>query len=140
MSDLLPCEIIEPSVPATASVIWLHGIGADGYDFVPVVPHLKLPEELAVRFIFPHAPIRPVTCNNGYEMRAWYDILELTEIRKINESHLLATCNQIVELIKRENNKRIPSERILLVGFSQGGAIAYHTAIHYPEKLAGLIA
>ena len=140
MSELLPREIIEPEKKANASVIWLHGIGADGYDFVPVIPHLKLPEALQVRFVFPHAPIRPVTCNGGYEMRAWYDILELSEIRKINEAHLKESARQVEALIKAENAQNIPSDRIILMGFSQGGAVAYHTALHYPEKLAGLIA
>ncbi len=137
---MLPCEIIEPTRSANASVIWLHGIGADGYDFVPVVPHLKLPDNLQVRFIFPHAPVRPVTCNGGYQMRAWYDILELSEIRKINEQDLLESCEQISQLIQAEKDKGIPAERILLIGFSQGGAVAYHTALHHPEPLAGLIA
>lgn len=136
----LPCEIVEPEQSANASVIWLHGIGADGFDFVPVVPHLKLPPHLQIRFIFPHAPIRPVTCNGGYEMRAWYDILELSEIRKINEADLLHSVKQVEALIKAENQKGIPSERIVLAGFSQGGAVAYHTALHYPEPLAGLVA
>ena len=137
---MLDCEIVEPAQSANASIIWLHGIGADGYDFVPVVPHLKLPESIQARFIFPHAPVRPVTCNGGYQMRAWYDILELTEIRKINESDLLASCSQVTALIKAENDKGIPTNRILLMGFSQGGAVAYHTALHHPESLAGLIA
>lgn len=136
----LPCEIVEPKGSANSSVIWLHGIGADGFDFVPVVPHLKLPEELQVRFIFPHAPVRPVTCNAGYEMRAWYDILELSEIRKINEQHLLESVENIQALIRIENEQGIPSDKIVLAGFSQGGAVAYHTALLYPEKLAGLIA
>ncbi|PIE41837.1 MAG: carboxylesterase [Gammaproteobacteria bacterium] len=140
MSTLLPCEIVEPSSPATASVIWLHGIGDDGQGFVPIVPHLKLPASLAVRFVFPNAPIRPVTCNSGMAMRSWYDILELSEIRKINEQHLRDASNLIIDLIKAENEKGIPCERIVLVGYSQGGAVAYHTALHYPEKLAGLIA
>ena len=140
MVSRIPCETVEPAEEANASVIWLHGIGADGYDFVPVVPHLKLPEHLQVRFIFPHAPIRAVTCNAGYEMRAWYDILELSEIRKINKAHLQESCEQIRELIDMENAREIPSERIILMGFSQGGAVAYHTALHHPEPLAGLIA
>lgn len=137
---MLKFETVEPITAATATVIWLHGLGADGNDFVPIVPHLKLPDDLAVRFIFPHAPIRPVTCNGGYEMRAWYDILQLTEIRQINELHLQESQAAINELIASENKKGIPSERIVLIGFSQGGAVAYHTALHHSQPLAGLIA
>ena len=137
---MLAFETVEPKGNADACVIWLHGIGADGFDFVPVVPHLKLPDDLQVRFIFPHAPIRPVTCNGNYEMRAWYDILELSEIRKINENHLLDIVKQVETLIDAEINKGIAAERIILAGFSQGGAVAYHTALHFPHKLAGLIA
>ena len=136
----LDCEIIEPKSPADACVIWLHGLGANGHDFVPVVPHLKLDEHLAVRFIFPHAPEIPVTCNGGYIMPAWYDILALTEIRDINQEHLQQACGAIQHLIQSQLDQGIPASRIILIGFSQGGAVAYHTALQYPEKLAGLIA
>lgn len=136
----LACEVVEPEQPATACVIWLHGLGANGHDFVPVVPHLKLPPSQAVRFIFPHAPEMPVTCNGGYIMPAWYDILALTEIRDINQTHLMQARQAVNQLIQQQLDLGIPAERIILIGFSQGGAVAYHTALQYPQKLAGLIA
>jgi len=131
---------VEPDQPANASVIWLHGLGADGSDFEPVIPHLKLPEGLNIRFIFPHAPIAPVTCNGGFEMRSWYDILELSEIRKINEQDLINTTANINQFIEQEIASGIPTHKILLVGFSQGGAVALHTGLRFPEKLAGILA
>jgi len=136
----LDCEIIEPAGTADACVIWLHGLGADGHDFVPVVPHLKLDAGPQLRFVFPHAPHLPVTCNGGYIMPAWYDILALTEIRDINLQHLQQACAAIRLLIQQQLDQGIPAERIILIGFSQGGAVAYHTALQYPKKLAGLIA
>lgn len=136
----LAFEQIEPTQPADACVIWLHGLGASGHDFIPVVPHLKLPESLAVRFIFPHAPNIPVTCNGGYVMPAWYDILALSEIREINQQHLDQSCDAVRKLIQQQLDLGIPANRIILIGFSQGGAVAYHTALQYPQKLAGLIA
>lgn len=120
-----------------ASVIWMHGLGADGNDFVPVVEMLDLPH---IRFILPHAPYRNVTRNNGYEMRAWYDIYGLTPISRedatgINESQLA-----IEALIAQEIKRGVPANRIVLAGFSQGGAIALHTALRYPQALAGVLA
>ncbi|MBX9675715.1 MAG: dienelactone hydrolase family protein [Methylotenera sp.] len=120
-----------------ASVIWMHGLGADGNDFVPVVEMLDLPH---IRFILPHAPYRKVTRNNGYEMRAWYDIYGLTPISRedatgINESQLA-----IEALIAHEIKRGVPANRIVLAGFSQGGAIALHTALRYPQVLAGVLA
>lgn len=120
-----------------ASVIWMHGLGADGNDFVPVVEMLDLPH---IRFILPHAPYRNVTRNNGYEMRAWYDIYGLTPISRedatgINESQLA-----IEALIALEIKRGVPANRIVLAGFSQGGAIALHTALRYPQALAGVLA
>jgi phospholipase/carboxylesterase len=131
---------VEPSKPATASVIWLHGLGADGHDFAPVVPELNLPENTSIRFIFPHAPSIPVTVNNGYVMPAWYDILEMTVERKVNEEQLIASSKGLTKIIERELSKGIPSEKILLIGFSQGGAVAYQTALSYDKPLAGLLA
>ena len=119
--NLLPCVEIEPVKTAEISVIWLHGLGADGYDFEPVVPALQLPESLPVRFIFPHAPQRPVTINSGLMMPAWYDILEMSIERKIDTQALLESSSQIVALIERELERGIPAERIILAGFSQGG-------------------
>lgn len=136
----LRCEIIEPKQPANACVIWLHGLGASGHDFVPVPPHLKLKQEAAVRFIFPHAPEIPVTCNSGYIMPAWYDILALTEIRQINLQHIEQARQAINQLIQEQIDQGIAADRIILVGFSQGGAVAYYTALQFPHKLAGLIA
>ena len=140
MAEAIPCIEVEPSSTAVASVIWLHGLGADGNDFVPIIPELGLPADLSVRFIFPHAPVRPVTVNGGMPMRAWYDILSMGRSRDINDSHLYEACEQITQLIKREEQRGISSDRILLVGFSQGGAVAYQTALRYPHSLAGLAA
>lgn len=138
--DYLPTLIIEPSQAATASVIWLHGLGADGHDFEPIVPELKLPKQAAVRFIFPHAPSIPVTINGGYVMPAWYDILAMDIDRKVDVKQLEASAQAVAKLIDRELEKGIPSERIVLAGFSQGGAVAYQTALSYPKPLGGLLA
>jgi phospholipase/carboxylesterase len=132
---------IETGPNPTAAVIWLHGLGADGSDFVPIVPELGLPDDAAVRFIFPDAPYRAVTCNGGYEMRAWYDILSLApESRRIDEAGLLESRDAVRALIARETGRGIPASRIFLAGFSQGGAVAYLTALTHPEPLAGLLA
>ncbi|HET8706203.1 MAG TPA: carboxylesterase [Pseudomonadales bacterium] len=131
---------LEVNGPATAAVIWLHGLGADGNDFVPVVAELDLPATLGVRFIFPNAPAIPVTINAGYIMPAWYDILALSEERKINQAQFLASAAQVAALIEAEIARGIPSERIVLAGFSQGGAVAYQTALSFPRPLAGLLA
>ncbi|RDE19037.1 carboxylesterase [Motiliproteus coralliicola] len=136
----LPAIEIEPAQPATAAVIWLHGLGADGNDFAPIVPELRLPESLAVRFIFPHAPSIPVTINNGWVMPAWYDILEMTLDRRIDETQLRASAAEIRKLIEREIERGIDSRRILLAGFSQGGAVAYETALSFDKPLGGLLA
>lgn len=138
--DYLPALIIEPSQAATASVIWLHGLGADGHDFEPIVPELKLPAHAAIRFIFPHAPAIPVTINRGYVMPAWYDILAMDIDRKVDVKQLEASAQAVAKLIDRELEKGIPSERIVLAGFSQGGAVAYQTALSYPKPLGGLLA
>lgn len=126
--------------PAWA-VIWLHGLGADGTDFEPVVPELGLPETPAVRFIFPHAPYQPVTCNGGYVMRAWYDIISLArDSREIDEAGLIAARQRVRSLIADEVARGIPAERIILAGFSQGGAVAYLTGLTHPERLGGIVA
>lgn len=123
------------------AVIWLHGLGADGSDFVPIVPELGLAATPGVRFIFPHAPAIPVTCNGGYVMPAWYDIISLDSTRReIDEAGIIHSRAAIRELIARENERGIPCARIFLAGFSQGGAIAYSTALTHPDALAGLIA
>lgn len=136
---LLPAVEVEPAVPVTASVIWLHGLGADGHDFEPVVPELSLPKDAGVRFIFPHAPRIPVTVNNGYVMPAWYDILEMNIDRKVDTAQLEASAAAVHRLIDREMERGVPSERIVLAGFSQGGAVAYQAALTYPQPLAGLL-
>ncbi|HPE59743.1 MAG: carboxylesterase [Thiothrix sp.] len=137
---LLPAVEVEPPVPATAAVIWLHGLGADGHDFEPVVPELGLPPGAPIRFVFPHAPHRPVTINNGYVMPAWYDILEMDLARKVDTGQLLASAAAVQALVDRERERGIASERIVLAGFSQGGAVVYQAALTYPEPLAGVLA
>jgi phospholipase/carboxylesterase len=139
MSDLLRCVEIEPTAQATASVIWLHGLGASGHDFEPIVPELQLPAELPVRFIFPHAPQIPVTVNGGMVMPAWYDILAMDIDRKVDEAGVLASADAVDALIEREIARGIPSERIIIAGFSQGGAVAYQAALRHPQPLAGLL-
>lgn len=140
MSKYLPCEELNPATAATASIIWLHGLGANGHDFVSVVPELKLPAALAIRFVFPHAPTIPVTVNSGYVMPAWYDLLELGVERRFNATQLLASAAAVHALIDREIERGIPSDRILLAGFSQGGAVNFQAALTYDKPLAGLIA
>ena len=123
------------------AVIWLHGLGADGSDFEPIVPYLGLNSSVAVRFIFPNAPQIPVTCNGGYVMPAWYDIITLAaDSREIDEAGLLASRDAIVALINREKARGIPANHIFVAGFSQGGAVAYLTGLSNAETLAGIIA
>ena len=137
--SFLPCIDIEPKTPATATVILLHGLGADGNDFVPIVSEMRLPSTMAVRFIFPNAPSIPITINGGYVMPAWYDITELAIDRKIDSTQLIDSSEQIRRLIDREIDRGIPSNRIVLAGFSQGGAVSYQTALTYMQPLAGLL-
>ena len=141
MSDeLLECVEREPSTPARSSIIWLHGLGADGHDFEPIVPELGLAEDLAVRFIFPHAPERAVTINGGMVMRAWYDILGL-DIRRDEDIEGLRTSEtQVRTLVEREVSRGVSEERIVLAGFSQGGAIALQAGVRHPRRLAGIMA
>lgn len=140
MAELLPCVELEPAGAATAAVIWLHGLGADGHDFEPIVPELHLPTTLAVRFIFPHAPQLAVTVNNGARMPAWYDILEFGTERKFNAAQLLASAAQVHALIDREIARGVPSDRIVLAGFSQGGAVNFQAGLTYDKPLAAMIA
>ena len=140
MKPLLPGVEIDPASPANAAVIWLHGLGANGHDFEPVVPELHLPESLPVRFIFPHAPQIPVTINSGYIMPAWYDILEMELDRKVDLAQLQQSALQIQQLIDREIERGIDSRRIVIAGFSQGGAVGFEAALSYPKPLAGLLA
>ncbi|EGU52254.1 phospholipase/carboxylesterase family protein [Vibrio nigripulchritudo ATCC 27043] len=131
---------VEPSSEATASVIWLHGLGSNGHDFEAILPELKLPEDAPVHFIFPHSPSIPVTINGGMVMPAWYDILEMGAGRKLNTQQLIDSADQVIELVRQERNRGIASDRIILAGFSQGGAVAYQAALSYDEPLAGLLA
>jgi phospholipase/carboxylesterase len=131
---------IEPQGKAKSAIIWMHGLGADAHDFEPIVPHLHIPSELGLRFVFPNAPIRPVTVNGSLQMRAWYDILSLDIPRVEDAAGVNESDNLIRNLISREKERGIPAECILLAGFSQGGAMALHTGLRYPEKLAGLLA
>lgn len=137
---MLPCVEKEPSAAAVASVIWLHGLGADGHDFEPIVAELRLPADLPIRFVFPHAPVQPVTINGGMAMRAWYDILEANLGRRVDEAGVRASAEQVAALIEREVERGIPHHRIVLAGFSQGGAITLFLGLRYPQQLAGLMA
>lgn len=141
MSDFLPAIEVSTGAKPVYSIIWLHGLGADGSDFEPVVPELGLAGLPAIRFIFPHAPEMPVTCNGGYIMPAWYDIISLESTkREVDEGGIVQSRQAIRRLIARENERGVPSEHIFLAGFSQGGAIAYTAALTHPDKLAGVIA
>ncbi|MBC7002851.1 carboxylesterase [Photobacterium sp. BZF1] len=137
---MLSSVVVEPLVTPTASVIWLHGLGANGHDFEAILPELKLPEDAAIRFIFPHSPSIPVTINGGMVMPAWYDILEMGAGRKLNTQQLINSADAIAKLVDHEIASGISSERIVLAGFSQGGAVAYQVALTYPKPLAGLLA
>ncbi|MBS0393562.1 MAG: alpha/beta fold hydrolase [Proteobacteria bacterium] len=131
---------LEPAAAPVATVIWLHGLGADGYDFVPVVPELRLPAALAVRFIFPHAPVRPVTVNGGYEMRAWYDIVALTPEGRDAAEGLDDSVARVGALVAAEQARGMAPGRIVLAGFSQGGAVALHAGLAAAEPPAGVVA
>ncbi|GAA0207398.1 phospholipase/carboxylesterase [Kangiella japonica] len=139
-SELLPCVTVNPSSEHKATVIWLHGLGADGHDFEPIVPELKLPAELGVKFIFPHAPVMPVTINAGYEMRAWYDIRDTDLANREDKEGVRQSAALIEKFIDVEIESGIPSNKIILAGFSQGGAIALHLATRTQHKLAGIVA
>ncbi len=138
MNDLLEHVEVEPDRDAAASVIWLHGLGADGHDFEPIVPALKLPDAMAVRFILPHAPVRPVTINAGEEMRAWYDFVPHSETGGTGD--IIESSTAIEAFLDREQRRGIPSEKIIVAGFSQGGVIALHTALRHRDRLAGIVA
>jgi len=131
---------IEPEAPATHAVIWLHGLGADGHDFEPIVPHLGLDPEPRVRFVFPHAPAIPVTINAGMVMPAWYDISELDLNKRHDEGGIRTSAERIRALIRREHARGVPASRLVLAGFSQGGAIALHVALRHPERFLGVVA
>ena len=130
---------IETGRKPTGAVIWLHGLGADGHDFAPIVPQLVGPDERPLRFVFPHAPVRPVTVNGGMPMRAWYDILGFDRGIPQDTDGIRASAAEVAELIRRENQRGIATNRIVLGGFSQGGAISLYAGPRYPEKLAGIM-
>jgi len=132
--------VIEPREPAQASVIWLHGLGADGHDFEPIVPELGRSATCGVRYVFPHAPHRPVTINQGYVMRAWYDVLDLDLTLRPDEAGIQASEGLVRRYLAAELERGIPAGRVVLAGFSQGGAIALHTGLRYPQRLAGILA
>jgi len=138
MPELLDTIEIETGKNPTASVIWLHGLGADGNDFAPIVPELRLPKA-AIRFVFPHAPVRPVTINGGMRMRAWYDITDGAN-RREDERGVRASQVLIEALVGREKERGTKAGRLVLAGFSQGGAIALHTGLRHPERIAGIMA
>ena len=140
MSELLPSVLVEISEQPDAAVIWLHGLGSDGHDFESLVPMLSLSPELSVRFVFPHAPKRPVTINGGMSMRAWYDIFEMTLERKVDMANIDESCRQVEQLIQDQIGKGIAANRIVLAGFSQGGVIAYQVALSTQHVLAGVLA
>ena len=136
----LETVIVETGPNPTAAIIWMHGLGADGHDFEPLVPELLEDGMPALRFVFPHAPVRPVTINNGYKMRAWYDIIGIDRRSAEDFSGIQASADAVTALIRAQNARGIASSRILIAGFSQGGAMALHIATRFPEKLAGVIA
>jgi phospholipase/carboxylesterase len=139
MPQLLETIEVETGARPGAAVIWLHGLGADAHDFEPVVPELRLPASLAVRFVFPNAPQRPVTINMGMRMRAWYDILQLGGGAE-DEAGIRESQRQLEKLIGLEKTRGIPARRIVLAGFSQGGAIALQTSLRHAERLGGVMA
>ena len=138
--EILPCVELEPEGEARHSVLWLHGLGADGHDFPPIVPELGVDPAHAVRWVFPHAPSIPVTVNGGMVMPAWYDIRGLDFDRRHDEEGIRLSARRLERLIARENERGVPTERICLAGFSQGGAVALFTALRHPERLLGIVA
>ena len=139
VTDLLPCVELG-SEDAQYSIIWLHGLGANGHDFEPIVPELNLPPAIKLRFVFPHAPQQPVTINSGVVMPAWYDIVSPELDHREDETGIRRSQQHIDALIQRENVRGVATENIIIAGFSQGGAIALHTGLRYPQRLAGILA
>ncbi len=131
---------LEPRAPAVASVVLMHGLGADGTDFVPIIDELRLPDDAAVRFVFPHAPLRPVTVNAGYVMRAWYDIRSFTPEGRADAAGLAQSVGRVNGYLRHEIAHGVPASRIVLAGFSQGGAVALAAGLRFPERLAGILA
>lgn len=140
MGERLTSVVIRPSSGHRYSIIWLHGLGADGHDFESLVPQLYLRHQAETHFIFPNAPMQPVTINGGMVMRAWYDIMEMSLQRKVDEAGIYRSAAQLTHLIDLEVAKGIAPEHILLAGFSQGGVIALHAGLRYPLRLGGILA
>ena len=140
MVEQLDCVEINPSKKPISTVIWLHGLGADGHDFVPVVSELRIPDTLPVRFVFPHAPMIPVTINGGYVMRAWYDIVSMSIDYHADQTGIEHSVKKLHDIISREEQLGIKTEKIILAGFSQGAVIALTTALTFPKKLGGVLA
>ncbi|NGY06414.1 alpha/beta hydrolase [Solimonas terrae] len=132
--------VLEPLAPARAAVVWLHGLSADGSDFVPLVPELGLPADAGIRFVFPHAPMRPVTLNGGMPMRAWYDIVGLSTGDAQDDAGIRESERRVRSYLDQQLDTGIAPERLILAGFSQGGAITLHTGLRLPQAIAGLIA
>lgn len=139
MQSISTIEINPKQKKPEVSIVWLHGLGADGNDFAPLVPMLNLSEDIPIRYVFPNAPHRPVTLNGGYVMPAWYDIYGLKGDSKEDETGILQMEKNIVQLLEQEQQQGIPSHRIILAGFSQGGAMALFTALRYSKPLAGIM-
>jgi len=137
LMQMLDSIVKETAENPNASVIWMHGLGADGYDFADIAPELGLHKAAAIRFIFPHAPVMPVSINGGYRMRAWYDISDMNLEKNPDIEGIEKNSKLVAELVDAEVEKGIKPERIFLIGFSQGGVMALHTATRYPKKLAG---
>src|SRR3972149_4760390 len=139
MADLLETVEFETGSAPTGAVIWMHGLGADGHDFAPIVPELGLPDALSVRFVFPHAPMRPVTINAGYVMRAWYDVFELGAGPE-DEAGIRASQALVEALIAREQSRGVAAGSIVLAGFSQGGVMALQTGLRHPQRAGRVLA
>jgi phospholipase/carboxylesterase len=139
-AELLPSIELETAPDPDAAIIWLHGLGADGNDFVPIVKEIKLPDTARIRFVFPHAPVRRVTLNNGMAMRAWYDLYNADLASRADLDGVRESQAQVEALIARETARGIAARRIVLAGFSQGGVIALHAGLRHAERLAGIIA
>jgi phospholipase/carboxylesterase len=138
--SVLPAVEHETAAHPTHSILWLHGLGADGHDFAPIVPELVAADWPALRFVFPHAPVRPVTVNGGVSMRAWYDIKGTAIADKQDAEGIMASVAAVDALIAREGERGVPPQRIVLAGFSQGGAIALAAGLRHPQRLAGIVA
>ena len=131
--------VVEPHSKHQSTIIWLHGLGDSGHGFAPIVPTLNLPQDLGIKFIFPHAPIQPVTINGGMKMRSWYDIKNMSFKDRVDLSGIQSSADLVKQLIDDEISAGIPSEKIILAGFSQGGVITYYLGLQYSQKLAGLM-